>query len=160
MHEMLAPVPTPIGVGPRYHPRPAVHAPCAPRSLRAGARAHIELFANGRVVIVPAAIGVGGARFELGRVRSARCRARVWTVEPTGVVQFEGRTTLRTLFGVWGMELARDRLLSFAGAVRVYVGGVRRRGDPRALVLHDGDEVVLEVGPYIPPHVSYRFPSH
>jgi hypothetical protein len=157
---MLAPVPTPIGVGPRYHPRPAVHAACAPGVLRTGSRLHVELFANGRVVIVPAAIGVGGARFELGRVRSARCRARVWTVEPTGVVQFEGRTTLRDLFGVWGTRLAPGRLLSFTGAVRVYVDGLLRRGDPRTLVLHDRDEVVLEVGPYIPPHVSYRFPPH
>ena len=53
-----------------------------------------------------------------------------------------------------------DRLLSFAGAVRVYRNGVRRTGDPRTLVLHDRDQVVLEVGAYIPPHRSYRFPRH
>jgi hypothetical protein len=128
--------------------------------LSAGKRVHLELFANGRVVIVPAAVGVGGARLTLGRVRAARCRAGVWTLEPTGVVQFEGPTRLGDLFSVWGRRLVPDRLLSFTGAVRVYRNGVRRRGDPRTLVLHDLDEIVLEVGPYIPPHRAYRFPPH
>jgi hypothetical protein len=121
---------------------------------------HLELFANGRVVIVPAAVGVRRARVTLGRVRAARCRARVWTLDPTGVVQFEGSTRLGAFFGVWGTRLAPDSLLSFAGTVRVYVNGVRRRGDPSTLVLHDRDEIVLEVGPYIPPHRAYRFPRH
>jgi hypothetical protein len=84
----------------------------------------------------------------------------VWTLEPTGVVQFEGLTRLGDLFTVWGRRLLPAHLLSFAGAVRVYRNGVRRRGDPRTLVLHDRDEIVLEVGPTIPPHRSYRFPSH
>ena len=61
---------------------------------------------------------------------------------------------------MWGTRLAPSRLLSFAGAVRVYVNGVRSRGDPRTLVLRDRDEIVLEVGPYIPPHRAYRFPPH
>jgi hypothetical protein len=51
-------------------------------------------------------------------------------------------------------------LLTFGGAVRVYVNGVRRQGSPGTLVLHDRDEIVLEVGAYIPPHRSYRFPRH
>jgi hypothetical protein len=121
---------------------------------------HLELFAKGRVVIVPAAVGVRGARIASGRVRAARCRARVWTLDPTGVVQFEGSTRLGDFFQVWGLALLPDRLLSFGGAVRVYVNGVRRRGDPRTLALRDRDELVLEVGPYIAPHRAYRFPSH
>jgi hypothetical protein len=51
-------------------------------------------------------------------------------------------------------------LLSFRGGVRAYRNGVRRRGDVRTLALGDGDEVVLEIGPFIPPHRSYRFPRH
>jgi hypothetical protein len=61
---------------------------------------------------------------------------------------------------VWGRELSTRRLLSFRGGVRLYVNGVRRRGDPRTLVLRDRDEIVLEVGPFIPPHRSYLFPPH
>jgi len=157
---MLALAPTPIGVGPAYHPRPAVHGTCAPAPLLTGDRIHLELFAHGRVAIVPAAIGVGGARQELGRVRAARCRARLWTLDPTGVVQFTGRASLGDLFAVWGEPLGDARLLSFRGVVRVYRNGARWRGDPRALALRDHDEIVLEVGPYISPHRSYLFPRH
>jgi hypothetical protein len=140
-------VPTPIGVGPQYHPRPAIHAACAPAPLRSGARFHLELFASRRVAIVPSQVGVG-----------SHCRARLWTLDPTGVVRFERRATLGAFFAVWGQALSRTRLLSFRGTVRAYLNGVRWRGDPRRLPLRGGDEVVLEVGGFVPPHRSYRFP--
>jgi hypothetical protein len=154
------PVPTPIGVGPAYHPTPAVHAACAPAPLRTGARVHIELFANKRVIIVPAAIGLGDARHVSGRVTGARCRARAWTLDPTGVVRFEGRTTLGALFRVWGRRVSPSALLGFTGRVRVYVNGALRRGDPRELLLRDRDQIVLEVNGFVPPHAGYRFPRH
>jgi hypothetical protein len=119
---------------------------------------HLELFAAGRVVIVPAGIGLRGAELSLGRVTSARCRARLWTTDPTGVVGFEPGMTLGDLFTVWGRQLGPTRLLGFRGRVRVYVNGVRRQVDPRVLRLRDGAELVLELGPVIPPHRSYRFP--
>jgi hypothetical protein len=131
------PVPTPIGVGPRYHP-PAVHARCA---RAPAARMHLELFAHGRVVLIPAGIGC-------------------WTADPTGVVRFRPRATLGDFFRAWRRRLAPRRLLSFAGRVRVYRNGVRVWIDPGRLPLRDGDEVVLEVGPFVPPHRSYRFPPH
>lgn len=142
-------VPTPIGVGPAYHPQPAMHGACAEAQARPR-RAHLELFANRRVVIVPARIGV----------RSPTCRARVWTLDPTGVVRFGRRATLGEIFAVWGKRLTPTRLLTFSGRVRLYVDGVRRRGDPRRLVLRDTAEIVLEVGAYVPPHRSYVFPRH
>jgi hypothetical protein len=137
-----------------------VHAACTSAPLGGGNRTHVELFANGRVVIVPTAIGLRGARPALGRVETARCRARLWTLDPTGVIHFSGRATLGDIFSVWGQNLSPARLLTFGGAVRVYVNGVRRRGDPAAVVLHDRGQVVLEVGAYVPPHASYRFPRH
>jgi hypothetical protein len=128
-----------------------MHGPCAGALDAPSARVHLELFANGRVIIVPPRVGV----------RSARCRARLWTVDPTGIVRFERRpANLGELFSVWGRQLSLRRLLSFRGGVRLYVNGVRRRGDPRTLALRDGDEIVLEVGPFIPPHRSYLFPPH
>ena len=142
-------MPTPIGVGPQYHPAPAVRTQCTAAPLVAGRRVHLELFANRRVVIVPARIGVG-----------AGCRARLWTTEPTGVVRFEGAATLGDLFAVWGRRLSPSRLLTFGGSVRVYRNGGRWRGDPRRLPLRDGDELVLQVGGYVPPHVSFLFPPH
>jgi hypothetical protein len=61
-------------------------------------------------VIVPAALGLRGARQAFGRVNTARCRARVWSLDPTGVVHFTGRTTLADIFGVWGRRLTPARL--------------------------------------------------
>jgi len=113
-------------------------------------RAHLELFANGFAIVIPARVGL----------RSARCRAHVWTTTPTGVVRFDRAATLGDLFSLWGMPLGRQRLLSFHGAVSLFRNGLRVRGDPGAVPLRNGDELVLETGPYIPPHRSFRFPRH
>jgi hypothetical protein len=152
-------VPTPIGVGPRYQPPAGVHGACAPGALGGAPRVHLELFANKRVVIVPTAIGLRGARFSLGRVTGARCRARVWTTEPTGVVSFSGGATLADVFAVWGEPFGPARLASFRGAVSLFRNGVRVPGAPGRFALRNGDELVLEVGGFVPPHRSYRFPA-
>lgn len=151
-------LPVPIGAGPRYHPAPGAHGACLRAPLETGRRVHVELFAARRVAIVPAAIGLRGARLRFGRVTAARCRARIWTAEPTGVVRFVGAARLRDLFRVWGEPLRPARLLGFRGRVRAYRNGIRVPGDPRRIVLRDRDELVLEVGPYVPPHRMYRFP--
>jgi hypothetical protein len=156
----LALVPTPIGVGPRYHPPAGAHGVCIARPLHGAPRVHVELFANRRVVIVPAAVGLRGPQFENGRVVAARCRARFWTTDPSGVVAFDGAATLGGLLAVWGQPLTPQRLAGFRGKVRLYRNGVLVRTDPRPVVLRDGDELVLEVGGYVPPHRSYRFPRH
>jgi hypothetical protein len=160
VQHVLTAVPTPIGVGPEYHPRPAVHGSCSPAPLFDGPRIHLELFARGRVVVVPAGIGVRGERRSAGRIVAARCRGRIWTLDPSGVVRFARPARLASLFAVWGTALGQARLLGFAGAVRVYVNGALRRGDPRTLPLRDRDQVVLEVGPYVAPHRRFRFPRH
>ncbi len=152
-------VPTPIGVGPRWHPPPRTERfMCQPASIHAGGRVHLEVFAERRVAIVPAALGLAVPRLELGRVVSAACRSDVWTLDPSGVVRFLPGRTLGRVFELWGQALGRTRLLSFHGRVVLYVNGVRRGGDPRALPLRDGDEIVLEVGGHVPPHRSFRFP--
>ena len=142
------PVPTPIGPGPQYQPRPAIHGACRFAPMRAGRRVHLELFGRGFAVVVPSRIGV----------RGTRCRAHVWTVDPTGVVYFDRPATLADLFVIWGEPLASERLLSFHGRISLFRNGIRVRGDPRSTPLVDGDELVLESGPYVPPHRSYRFP--
>ena len=48
--------------------------------------------------------------------------------------------------------------MSFHGTVSLFRNGLPVRGDPRRLALRDGDELVLEVGGFVPPHRSYRFP--
>lgn len=154
-------LPTPVGPGPRYRPAatpPPAAVACRAAPLHAGGRAHVELFADRRVVVVPAAIGLRAPRFVLGRVVAAGCRADVWTRDPSGVVDFARPARLGELFRVWGRELGPRRLLGFRGGVQVYVGGRPWRGDPRDLRLRDGAEIVLEVGGFVPPHRSFLFP--
>lgn len=152
-------VPTPIGKGPRYQPPARTERfACRPASIHAGSRAHLELFANRRVVIVPTALGLAAPQLRYGRVVHAACRADAWTLDPTGVVRFLPGLTLARVFALWGQPLGPRRLASFRGRVSVYVDGRLRRGDPSALRLRDGAEIVLEVGGFVPPHRSYRFP--
>jgi hypothetical protein len=137
--------PWPIGVGPRYHPtanRPAATLRCGPLGTRY--RVHLELFANRRVVIVPA--GIGG------------CEAPLRTTAPTGVVELKGRRTLGDLFAIWGRRLGPNGFLSFRGRVSAFVNGHRVTGDPRRIALRPRDEIVLEVGGYVAPHRDYLFP--
>lgn len=152
-------LPIPIGAGLRYHPPPGAHGRCAPGALATGRRVHLELFANRRVIIIPAGVGLRGARLEYGRAVAARCRTSIWTTDPTGVVRFTGTPRLGDIFHVWGQALTAGRLLSFRGTVRLYRTGLRVARDPRRLALRDGDQIVIEVGPYVAPHRSYRFPS-
>ncbi|HET8605785.1 MAG TPA: hypothetical protein VFL66_02025 [Gaiellaceae bacterium] len=155
-----APVPTPIGVGPRFAPPPRVPAACAHGPLRGRYRAHVELFALRRVALLPPGIGIGLPREIRGaRVVAGGCRAPARTLDPTGVVEFDrAGLTVGDLFAAWRMPLGVRRLLSFRGAVSAWVDGRRRRGDPRSIPLRDGAEIVLEIGGYVPPHSFYVFP--
>jgi hypothetical protein len=163
------PIPTPIGVGPRFHPVPT--SPAVARGRRSGrlacgaaaakrVRAHIEVFANRRVVIVPAGIGVAPPLVrDGGFVRRGRCSYPLRTLEPTGVVELDLRLrpTVGELFALWGQPLSARRLLSFSGRVRAYVAGKRWRGSPRDIPLRRHSQIVLEVGGFVPPHRSYLF---
>jgi hypothetical protein len=149
--------PWPIGAGSAYHPTAAnqpVLAGSAVGRLRCanGRRfaVHIELFAHRRVAIVPPGIGVA---------RSG-CSYPLRTNAPTGVVEVlaGGRFTLGDFFRVWGRRFDATHLLSFRGPVSLFVGGKRRTGDPRELVLTKHAQIVIEVGGYVAPHPSYLFP--
>jgi hypothetical protein len=153
-----APIPTPIGVGPRFHPPAAPASVTAARplgGLRCGAiarlqRAHIEVFARRRVVIIPAGIGVSHAR---------ACTYAARTTAPTGVIEFDAakQLTVGAFFRIWGQRLAPNRLLSFSGPVRAYVGGRRWRAPVRSIPLRRHAEIVVEIGPYVPPHAKFLF---
>jgi hypothetical protein len=158
--------PTPIGRGAEY--RPAPRWPLAGAAafggldggLQAGIRIHLELFANGLVVVVPGGIGVSGGRTTLyGTVTDALWHAPAWSLQVGGVLHLE-RPGMRlgTAFAVWGVPLGPARLLGFRGRVHAFVNGAARPGDPAELALADGDQVVLEVGGYVKPHPAFAFP--
>jgi hypothetical protein len=138
--------------------------PCR-RTLGPRFGVHVEVFAADRVVLVPAGIGTRPPRRLLaGRIASAGCYGSVVTLEPTGLVLVRpgAAPVLADLFRSWGQPLARRRLASFAPrgrhGVTVFVDGRRRSGDPAATRLAPHAEIVLEVGPPVPPHPSYLFP--
>lgn len=152
----------PIGRGPAFHPPvsgPVLGSCRRPLGPRQGV--HVELFAANRVVLVAAGIGARAPlrRFE-GRIAEARCFGALATLEPTGVVLIRpgARLTIADLFRSWGQPLSARRMASFRGRVRVYVAGRPLSTAPRGVPLRPHAEIVLEVGPYVPPHAAYHFP--
>ena len=129
------PPPVPIGVGAAYRGRFGVH---------------LELFARGRVVIVPTGIGVARG-----------CTYPARTREPTGVIEVlrGAHLTLGDLFRLWQKPLDRTQLLGFRGRVLAFVGGKRYTRDPRSIPLERHAEIVLEIGGYVPSHTRYLFPA-
>ena len=126
------------------------------------AAAHVELFARGHVVIVPAGLGVAPPRRRAGAyVTGGRCRYPIWTSEPTGLVRLARRgLTLGDLFALLGQPLSRGRMARWRATVRAHVGGVRWRGDPRRIPLMPRAQVVVQAGPpALRPNARYRFPA-
>lgn len=135
------------------------------RELGARFGVHLEVFGADRVVIVPPRIGVRPPiRLSAGRISSAGCYGSLVTLEPTGLVLVRpgARLSLSDLFRAWGQPLSSRRLASFAatpgGQVAVFLDGQRWRGQPESVPLARHSEIVLEVGPYVPPHSGYTFP--
>ena len=76
-------------------------------------------------------------------------------LEAGGVIQLaRPGISLGDFFAVWGQPLD----LGFAGELRVFVNGAEHHGEPARIPLRDRDQVVLEVGGYVPPHRSFAFP--
>lgn len=126
---------------------------------------HLELFAANRVVIVPAGIGTRPPRaISLGRITRARCYGDVVTLDPTGVVLVRSgsRLALSEVFRAWGQPLSGSRLATFTAdpgdRVIAFVNGRRWHGRAQDVPLGSRTEIVLEVGPYVPPHATFSFP--
>jgi len=134
---------------------------CATR--RAVDAVHVEIFVDRKVLLLPAGIGLRPPlrRASLSRLAGGRCAYPLHTLDPTGTVLVERSQprALGDLFTLWGQRLAPRRLLSFSGRVRAFRNGREWPGDPRRIPLQRHDEIVLEVGGYVPPHSRYLFPE-
>jgi hypothetical protein len=164
----------PPGSGAAYWPAPYGTLVAAARSLRrmvcrrASPRrygVHVELFAAGYVVVVPAGIGLAPPQRRAGPVVvSGRCSYPLRTVEPTGVIEVDSGgspPTLGDLFALWGQPLDSRRLAGFrapsGSVVSAYVDGRRWPGSLRGIPLRRHVVVVLEVASHVAPHPSYAF---
>jgi hypothetical protein len=140
-------------------------------SLRCGTRpgrrfgAHLEIFANRFVVLIPPGVGVAPPLVRVGAyVRRGRCSYPARTLEPTGVIEVGPRSglSLGDFFDLWGQPLSRGRVVGFhAGKgerVHAFVGGREWSGDPRDIPLERRTVIVLEVRGHLAPHRRYRFP--
>lgn len=156
----------PIGRGAAFHPAakgPVIGSCTAALGARRGT--HVEVFAENKVVLVGTGIGTRPPRsLFAGRITRARCYGALVTLDPTGLVLTRPgvRLDVSDLFRSWGQPLSRRRVASFrapAGTeVDVFVDGRRWGGSPGSVPLARHAEIVLEVGPHVPPHLSYRFP--
>ena len=101
---------------------------------------------------MPAGIGVGRPwRERFGRIESARCRAELRTLDPSGVVELDRKgLTMEDFLRVWGRDPFR-----VGQGIATYVGGQRITGP---IQLEDGAEIVLEQDGYVPPHRTFLFP--
>lgn len=154
----------PIGRGPAFHP-PVSGPVLGPCRISVGARTgvHVEVFAANRVVLIPAGIGTRPPRHSSeGRIARAGCYGALVTLDPTGLVLVRAgaHLDLTDLFRSWGQALTTNRLLTFRepNGVRAFVNGRRWPGLPARIPLRRHAEIVLEVGPYVPPHAAYTFP--
>ena len=138
-----------------------VHGLRCSRSSTPRFLAHVEIFVRGRVVLMPAGIGVAPPQVRRGAfVVGGRCDYPVRTREPTGLLEIARgmRLTLGDLFAVWGQPLSGRRVLSFAGAVAAFDGRRRLAGDPRRTDLRPHSVITLELGRRVRPHFPYLFP--
>jgi hypothetical protein len=124
----------------------------------------VELFAEGKVFLVPEGIGIAPPlRYGVQRIVSGRCRYPTATFDRTGTVDFtQPGLTLRDLFVVWGEPLTATRLAGFHARpgtdVRAFVGGDPWKGDVADVPITHHAEIVVEVNSAVPPHRYYLFP--
>jgi hypothetical protein len=117
--------------------------------------AHLDVFADGARVTVPAGIGV-----------LPGCTYWLHTGAPDGLVAISSPQrrafTLGDLFDIWGAPLTATRLLSFrlgpGRPLRTFVDGRAVSGDPRAISLADRREIALVAG-RVPRLLPRRFPG-
>jgi hypothetical protein len=167
------PVPTPIGVTAGYHVPPTTTAtrrgdPVGGFVCRTGSGpgfpVHVELFVHGRVLLLPAGIGIAAPFREAdGIVTPLGCSYPFFTIDPTGVIDVtaEMPSTLADVFRIWCQPLTRHRLLGFRSRrpLTAFVDGRRWRGDPRRIPLRPRSEIVVELGRLVAPHSFYLFPG-
>ena len=126
---------------------------------------HLAVYDQGTQVTVPAGIGVGRPwGFDnTGFLASGSCFAWMHTHDTTGVIHIvtpqQSRFTLGQLFSVWGQPLSATGAFNYTGELAVLVDGRDNGGNPRAIVLNQYENVVIELGkpPAVAPASIYDF---
>jgi hypothetical protein len=113
---------------------------------------HLDVYVNGKQVVVPAGIGIGDGFL-----------SPLHTHDDSGVIHVESTTvrsySLAELFAVWGVRLTKTCLADDCrgGKLHLFVNG-KPAADPNRIVLSQHLEIAVAFGP--PPKPvpsSYRF---
>jgi hypothetical protein len=161
------PVPYPAPSDPMARARAAGLVPETAERFEHHVHAHLDVFIDGRHIIVPAGIGIditnpGVHRFTTGGLPSygginvpcdQPCISPLHTHDVTGVLHTESPTqddnTLGQLFTEWGVRLDANCFATYckpAKSVVVYVDGKEFTGDPRTIPLSDRKEIAIVIG--------------
>jgi hypothetical protein len=130
------------------------------------AHAHLDIFVDGKPIVVPAGIGINiddpeVQRFEdpdgavaYGGITRCRkpCISPLHTHDTTGIIHTESKSpepnTLGKFFTEWGVRLDEACLGQRCSpdGIAFYVDGTPYRQDPRAIELTDRKEIAIGIG--------------
>jgi hypothetical protein len=128
--------------------------------------AHLDVFVNGKSVMVPAGIGINihdpgvqtagsGVNVSYGGIQMCAhpCISPLHTHDTSGVLHTETATVtpnrLGEFFTEWGVRLTPSCVDGFCKpktSIAIYIGGKRYTGDPRRILLSDHREIAVVVG--------------
>jgi hypothetical protein len=135
--------------------------------------AHLDVFVNGKRVVVPAGIGInikdpgvkvfrntpdGSKAYGGIRLCATPCISPLHTHDNTGILHTESATAvpnrLGQFFTEWHVRLGRTCVGGYCrpSNIQFYVNGNRYTGDPRAITLTDRKEIAIVIG--TPPKVA------
>ncbi len=161
------PAPYPAPSDPMALARKAGLVPEDAEQLHYHVHSHLDVFVNGKHVIVPAGLGIditnpGVHTFAAGPFKSyggiavpcaQACISPLHTHDVTGVLHTESSTkkdnTLGQLFIEWNVRLTNTCFASYcepATPVAVYVNGTKFAGDPTTVPLSNLKEIAIVVG--------------
>lgn len=123
---------------------------------------HLSIYIHGKKIDVPSGIGFNPVE---------RFISPIHTHDGSGIIHIESPTvekfTLGVFFDVWGVRLSFKCLGSYCedqkNNIQLFINGVRKEGDPRALELGDHQVIVMTYGENSelpnPIPSQYQFPS-
>jgi hypothetical protein len=128
---------------------------------------HLDIFVNGKRVVVPAGIGInikdpdvktfrdtpdGSKAYGGIELCAEPCISPLHTHDRTGILHTESASPvpnrLGQFFTEWGVRLGRNCVGGYCrpSNIEFYVNGKRYQGDPRAILLTDRKEIAIVVG--------------
>jgi hypothetical protein len=128
--------------------------------------AHLDVFVDGKPIVVPAGIGINIDDPEVRRfdepdgsvayggitLCSTPCISPLHTHDATGIIHTESASpepnTLGQFFTEWGVDLSESCVGEFCSPepIALYVNGEPYTGDPRAIELTDRKEIAIVMG--------------